>query len=141
MARSQVERRDVLDVDLEPGPGDDVACPVGPRREQAVDEVVDAADRVLGEELDDGVGDVGGVGRRAPLVVHGAERLAGGRRAVRGIEDPAREVAARGPNSHAVRAIPSAAPAAPRMPRCASRSPASLDAPYGLTGRRARPGA
>ena len=55
------------------------ARPVGPRGEQAVDEVVDAGVRVLGEQLHDRIGDVGRVGRRAPFVADGPQRLAGRR--------------------------------------------------------------
>ena len=66
------------------------------------------ADRVVGEQLDDRVGDVVGVGRRPPLVADDAERLAGGGGALggrRGSGSGSRVPGA--PNSQAVRAIPS----------------------------------
>ena len=57
--------------------------PFGAGGDAAVDEVVDAAMGVVGEQLDDRLGDVGRVGRRAPFVVDDPERLAGSRRPAR----------------------------------------------------------
>ena len=76
-----------------PARADDVARPVGARGEQAVDEVVDPGQRVGRQQVDDRLGDIGRVGRGAPLVADRAERLAGRPRAFGGVEDPAREVA------------------------------------------------
>ena len=94
-ARGQVVAGTWSTTDAEPESADDVLGPQGAGRGQPVDEVVDAAVRVLGQELDDAVRDVRGVGRRAPLVPDDAERFVGGLRPFGGLEDLAREVAAR----------------------------------------------
>ena len=89
---------------------------------------------VVREQLHDRVGDVRRVGRRPPLVADRAERLAGGPRTLGGVEDRLGKSRPGDPNSHAVRAIPNAAPGRSSNASAASRSPASFEAPYGLPG-------
>ena len=97
------------------------------------------ADGVLGQQLDDRLGDVGGVGRRPPLVADDAERLAGRRGPLRGVEDPAREVAARAPRT----ARPSGRSRGSRPGRPSKaprREPLALQPSRRRTGCPARPG-
>ena len=53
---------------------------------------MDPADRVLGEQVHDPLGQVVGVGGCPPLVADDLERLPGGRGSTGGGQDPAREV-------------------------------------------------
>ena len=109
--RSQVDIGHVHDLDVDLGTGDHVARPVGPRREQAVDEVVDPGDARRPRA-------VRRWRRRRPRCrsasptrrrPHAAARL---RLAARSAASRMRLGKSRpgDPNSHAVRAIPNAAP-------------------------------
>ena len=133
---------DVHDLDVELRAADDVARPLGPRREQPVDEVMDAGGRVLGQQLDDGLGDVRRVGRGPPLVRHDAERFAGGLGSLRGVEDPARVVAARRPEQPRRPGDPEAPrPGVPDLASNASgREPLALGLRRAVRICRARPG-
>ena len=74
--------------------GQHVLRPGRAGRDATVDQVVEAGVRIGGEQLGDSLGDIGGQGRVAPLVVDQAEWAAVRDRTVSCFEDLAREVAA-----------------------------------------------
>src|SRR5690606_37040554 len=64
-------------LDRDAGLAEHLHGPLGARRDPTVDDVVGPGDRVLAEQLDDALGEVGRLGRRAELVPDKPERLAG----------------------------------------------------------------
>ena len=137
-ARSQVEPGTCSTVTRQRESADDVLGPQGPRGRQTVHDVVDAGVRVLGEQLDDRIGDIGGIGRGPPLVADDPQRprrrprpASAASRILRGKSRPRRPEQPGGPRR--CRAGRPDVPAASNA-SVAARSPPSLDAPYGLPG-------